>query len=180
MGNDTLPVVEQASDISIVVAGGDLNRAAGVFADLGVPGLPGHIKPLPVQVMLTIEKISCTYRLTRVQTAAEVKDVDLRVPLTDETRAAIPGVSDTSVLVFREQDLDKAQQVAFTEQFGVLERHANRNKGTDDFPRCTLSLTWMSRVIRGREVTELAHRQIVPAGAFDGLLLRQTDATKRR
>ena len=38
------------------------------------------------------------------------------------------------MLVFRDQKLTKAQQVAFTEQFGTLERHTKRNRGDDDMP----------------------------------------------
>ena len=34
------------------------------------------------------------------------------------------------VLCFREQRLDPEQQIAFTEQFGTLERHMARNRGT--------------------------------------------------
>jgi alpha-ketoglutarate-dependent taurine dioxygenase len=33
------------------------------------------------------------------------------------------------VLCFRDQHLDQAQQVAFTEQFGTLERHIASNRG---------------------------------------------------
>ena len=36
------------------------------------------------------------------------------------------------VLCFRDQRLSKDQQIAFTEQFGTLERHIARNRGTDN------------------------------------------------
>ena len=38
------------------------------------------------------------------------------------------------VLAFRDQDLTKDEQVAFTEQFGTLERHVARNRGPGDHP----------------------------------------------
>ena len=67
--------------------------------------------------------------------AAEVIGVALNEPLSKEVRDAIhQAFVRHRVLVFREQELDKPQQIAFTEHFGVLERHANRNQGTDDFP----------------------------------------------
>ena len=36
------------------------------------------------------------------------------------------------MLCFRDQRLSKDQQIAFTEQFGTLERHIARNRGTDN------------------------------------------------
>ncbi len=36
------------------------------------------------------------------------------------------------VLVFRDQHLSKDEQIAFTEQFGTLERHVARNRGNDN------------------------------------------------
>ena len=53
---------------------------------------------------------------------AEVTGVDLRHPLDDATFAEIYEAFEThSVLVFRDQDIDDAQQVAFSERFGPLE-----------------------------------------------------------
>ena len=60
--------------------------------------------------------------------AAEVTGIDLAEPLARETRDAIhQAFLDHQLLVFRDQKLDKDQQVAFTEQFGTLERHALTN-----------------------------------------------------
>jgi taurine dioxygenase len=60
--------------------------------------------------------------------AAEVTGLDLSVPLTDATRAAIQSAFLAhQILVFRNQELSKDTQVAFTEQFGTLERHAITN-----------------------------------------------------
>jgi taurine dioxygenase len=60
--------------------------------------------------------------------AAEVTGLDLSAPLTDATRAAIQSAFLAhQILVFRNQELSKDTQVAFTEQFGTLERHAITN-----------------------------------------------------
>jgi taurine dioxygenase len=64
--------------------------------------------------------------------AAEVTALDLRKPLDSATRQA---VYDTfvryQVLAFRDQSLTKPEQIAFTEQFGTLERHVASNRGGD-------------------------------------------------
>lgn len=67
--------------------------------------------------------------------AAAVSGLDLAVPLDAQTRNAIyDAFLRHKILVFRDQDLTKDQQVAFTEQFGTLERHTTRNRGTSDHP----------------------------------------------
>ncbi|PPR64445.1 MAG: Alpha-ketoglutarate-dependent 2,4-dichlorophenoxyacetate dioxygenase [Alphaproteobacteria bacterium MarineAlpha4_Bin2] len=67
--------------------------------------------------------------------AAEVSGIDLSQPLGAETRARIHSAFlEHRLLVFRKQALTKEKQVAFTEQFGTLERHTTRNRGTDDLP----------------------------------------------
>lgn len=67
--------------------------------------------------------------------AAEVTGMDLRQPLEPVTRDMLHrAFLDYQLLVFRNQKLDKPQQIAFTEQFGTLERHTTRNRGGDDFP----------------------------------------------
>jgi taurine dioxygenase len=67
--------------------------------------------------------------------AAEVIGLDLSRPLGDAAREAVyEAFLKHQLLVFRDQKLDKPQQIAFTEQFGTLERHTLRNKGLDDFP----------------------------------------------
>jgi taurine dioxygenase len=61
---------------------------------------------------------------------AAVSGLDLRQPLDEATRR---GVYDAfvryHVLCFRDQKLDQDQQIAFTEQFGTLERHMAINRG---------------------------------------------------
>jgi alpha-ketoglutarate-dependent taurine dioxygenase len=67
--------------------------------------------------------------------AAEVIGLDLREPFNAATRDAVyRAFLDNQILVFRNQDLTKDAQVAFTEQFGTLERHALNNRGTSDSP----------------------------------------------
>jgi alpha-ketoglutarate-dependent taurine dioxygenase len=66
---------------------------------------------------------------------AEVIGLDLRQPFDEATREAVYGAFVRHhVLAFRDQDLTKDEQVAFTEQFGTLERHVARNRGVGDHP----------------------------------------------
>lgn len=66
---------------------------------------------------------------------AEVIGLDLRRPLGAATRRAVyDAFVEHHVLAFRDQDLTKDEQVAFTEQFGMLERHVFRNRGPGDHP----------------------------------------------
>lgn len=67
--------------------------------------------------------------------AAEVIGLDLSRPLDAAARETVyKAFLDHQLLVFRDQTLAKPEQIAFTEQFGTLERHTLRNKGLDDFP----------------------------------------------
>lgn len=60
---------------------------------------------------------------------ASITGVDLREPLAESTRRAIyDALIRYHVLCFRNQKLSEAQQIAFTEQFGTLERHIARNR----------------------------------------------------
>ena len=62
---------------------------------------------------------------------AAVIGLDLCQPLDVPTRQAVyDAFIRYHVLCFRDQQLNQAQQVAFSEQFGVLERHMARNAGT--------------------------------------------------
>ena len=52
----------------------------------------------------------------------EVSGVDLRNPLKPDEVAIIEnGINEYAVLVFREQDINDEQQIAFSENFGRLE-----------------------------------------------------------
>jgi len=62
---------------------------------------------------------------------AEVVGLDLARPLDAATRRAVyDAFVRHQVLCFRDQALTPAQQIAFSEQFGTLERHIARNRGT--------------------------------------------------
>ncbi|HEY1931762.1 MAG TPA: TauD/TfdA family dioxygenase [Acetobacteraceae bacterium] len=65
--------------------------------------------------------------------AAEVVGLDLRQPLDATMRRTVYGAFVRyHVLCFRDQSLTKDRQIAFTEQFGTLERHIARNRGNDN------------------------------------------------
>ena len=58
--------------------------------------------------------------------AGEVSGIDMRKPMTAEEVAAIhAGMDKYAVLVFRDQDIDDAQQLAFSLNFGPLVDGAN-------------------------------------------------------
>lgn len=62
--------------------------------------------------------------------AAEMVGLDLRQPLGKATKDAIyDAFVRYHVLCFRDQHLDQDEQVAFSLQFGTLERHTLRNRG---------------------------------------------------
>lgn len=64
--------------------------------------------------------------------AAEVLGLDLRKQLDPATRQAVyDAFVRYQVLAFRDQSLTKPEQIAFTEQFGTLERHIATNRGGD-------------------------------------------------
>ena len=65
--------------------------------------------------------------------AAEVVGLDLRQPLPDAVRREVyDAFVRYHVLAFRDQRLDKDEQIAFSQQFGALERHIARNRGSDN------------------------------------------------
>src|SRR5215468_8574546 len=65
--------------------------------------------------------------------AAEVIGLDLRRPLAEAERQRVyDAFVRYHVLCFREQHLSKDEQIAFSEQFGTLERHIARNRGADN------------------------------------------------
>lgn len=66
---------------------------------------------------------------------AEVRGIDLSKPFDDGVRDAILDAFNTNhFLVFRDQALDKPAQVVFSERFGILEPHVNRDFRSQDFP----------------------------------------------
>jgi taurine dioxygenase len=65
--------------------------------------------------------------------AAEVIGLDLSQPLEAAARQQVfDAFIRYHVLCFRDQALTPDQQIAFTEQFGTLERHVARNRGTQN------------------------------------------------
>lgn len=59
--------------------------------------------------------------------AAEISDVDLSTPLDDDTFSQVAkAFFDNEVVVFRNQRLTPAQQIAFTRRFGPLEAHVRK------------------------------------------------------
>ena len=99
--------------------------------------------------------------------AAEVIGLDLRQPLDAATRDAVyAAFVRYHVLCFRDQALNKDQQIAFTQQFGTLERHIASNRGADNpFVHTVSNLDAAGRAQRKGRIASLAQRQIVPSGA---------------
>jgi taurine dioxygenase len=65
--------------------------------------------------------------------AAEISGVDLSAPLDDDTFAQVAkAFFDNEVVVFRDQRLTPAQQIAFTRRFGPLEAHVRKESRLAD------------------------------------------------
>ena len=80
---------------------------------------------------LTLEAPAFTVEPMSPVLGAAIAGLDLRLPLNDQTKRAVyDAFVRYHVLCFRDQQLDPEQQIAFTEQFGTLERHMARNRGT--------------------------------------------------
>ena len=80
---------------------------------------------------LTIDAPAFTMEPLSPVLGAAVTGLDLRQPLDEATKRAVyDAFVRYHVLCFRDQHLDPEQQIAFTEQFGTLERHMARNRGT--------------------------------------------------
>ena len=80
---------------------------------------------------LTLEPRTFTAEPLSPVLGAAIEGLDLRQPLSDGTKRAVyDAFVRYHVLCFRDQHLDHDQQIAFTEQFGTLERHMASNKGT--------------------------------------------------
>jgi len=69
---------------------------------------------------------------------------------------------------FATSNSKRAEQIAFTEQFGTLERHITRNRGSDIPGPSVSNLDADGHPVGKVGLDELAHRQIVSAGAVAG------------
>src|SRR4051794_17979872 len=79
---------------------------------------------------LTVDTAAFTTEPLSPVLGAAVTGLDLRRPLDDATKRAVyDAFVRYHVLCFRDQHLSPDEQVAFTEQFGTLERHMARNRG---------------------------------------------------
>jgi taurine dioxygenase len=80
---------------------------------------------------LTLDAPAFTVEALSPVLGAAVVGLDLRQRLDDATKRAVyDAFVRCHVLCFRDQRLDPEQQIEFTEQFGTLERHMARNRGT--------------------------------------------------
>jgi alpha-ketoglutarate-dependent taurine dioxygenase len=80
---------------------------------------------------LTLERPAFDLEPLSSVLGAAIVGLDLRQPLPETTKRAVyDAFIRYHVLCFRDQHLDQAQQIAFTEQFGTLERHVASNRGT--------------------------------------------------
>jgi taurine dioxygenase len=79
---------------------------------------------------LTLDAPAFTLEPLSPLLGAAISGLDLRLPLDEQTqRAVYAAFVRFHVLCFRDQRLDPDQQIAFSEQFGTLERHMARNRG---------------------------------------------------
>lgn len=79
---------------------------------------------------LTIDAPALTIEQLSPVLGAAITGLDLGERLSDATKRAVyDAFVSHHVLCFRDQHLDPEQQIAFTEQFGTLERHMARNRG---------------------------------------------------
>lgn len=66
---------------------------------------------------------------------AEVHDVNLGAPMSDETFTAVKrAVAERSVLLFRDQDLTPQRHIDFSSRFGALEKHVLQDFCLDGHP----------------------------------------------
>ena len=92
--------------------------------------------------------------------AAEIVGLDLRRKLSETVRQQVyDAFVRYHVLCFRDQSLTKDEQIAFSEQFGTLERHIARNRGSDNPWVHTVSNLGAGLAAVGQgQFDELAHR----------------------
>lgn len=116
---------------------------------------------------------------------AEVHELDLSRPLSSNLVLALKkAFNDHLVLLFRGQDLDAAQQIAFTEHFGKVEPHPLRTRRTvDGYPGVLILENqpgkpgarndyWHSDISHAERppLATLLHAKVVPPGKGDTML----------
>jgi alpha-ketoglutarate-dependent 2,4-dichlorophenoxyacetate dioxygenase len=90
----------------------------------------------------------------------EVSGVDLRQPLRSEDVAAIEaGMGRYAVLVFHDQPLTDAQQVAFSKNFGAIELAVNSNVIKPEQRRLAVELADISNLDRDNKIFERDDRR---------------------
>jgi alpha-ketoglutarate-dependent 2,4-dichlorophenoxyacetate dioxygenase len=90
----------------------------------------------------------------------EVEGVDLRTPLgTDEVAAIEAGLDRHAVLVFHDQALSDAEQVAFSRNFGEIELALNANVTKPEDRRLAVELADISNLDRDNRIFERDDRR---------------------
>lgn len=85
--------------------------------------------------------------------AAEVEGIDMRKPLSpDEVAAVHEGMDEYAVLVFHDQDIDDAQQLAFTLSLGELEAPTRASLREADDYRLSISFNDVSNLDKHNQV----------------------------
>src|SRR6266851_7926491 len=97
--------------------------------------------------------MSITIRQIHPVFAGEVSGVDLRNPLTTEEAAAIEaGMNRHAVLVFHDQDITDEQQLAFSRNFGAIERAVGGNVTRDEDRRLSFDMADISNLDKDNKV----------------------------
>ncbi len=97
--------------------------------------------------------MSITIRQIHPVFAGEVSGVDLRNPLTAEEAAAIEaGMNRHAVLVFHDQDITDEQQLAFSRNFGAIERAVGGNVTRDEDRRLSFDMADISNLDKDNKV----------------------------
>ncbi len=90
----------------------------------------------------------------------EVAGVDLREPLREDDVAALEaGMDRYAVLVFHDQQLTDAQQVAFSKSFGEIELALNSNITKPEERRLAIELADISNLDRDNRIFERNDRR---------------------
>jgi len=97
--------------------------------------------------------MSITIRQIHPVFAGEVSGVDLRNPLTADEAAAIEaGMNRHAVLVFHDQDITDEQQLAFSRNFGAIERAVGGNVTRDEDRRLSFDMADISNLDKDNKV----------------------------